>query len=108
MIAAWLRRGALLAALSIVLPPWLEGCAASRAPAGWHIDVGFAADDLVGPLKLASEQFPEARFFSFGFGDSRYLHARHPAFPNMLAALWPVRRQRVLARIAALFRRVHL
>jgi hypothetical protein len=118
MIAAGLRRCALLAAVAIALPLWLDGCsthqpgtdtAAANVVAdgdatpgrtvtmyvirrGWHIDVGFAASDLTGPLKLASEHFPDARFFSFGFGDRRYLHALHadsPAFPHMLAALWP-------------------
>ncbi len=114
MIAAWLRRGALLAAMAIAMPQWLAGCATQgaadtpavnataaqeAAPArnvtlyvvrrGWHIDVGFAAEDLSGPLKQAREQFPPARFFTFGFGDRRYLHAHNPDFPNMLAALWP-------------------
>jgi len=56
---------------------------------GWHLDVGFAARDLIGPLTVAREQFPEARYLLFGFGDRRYLHARNRAFPNLLAALWP-------------------
>ena len=111
MIAAWRRRCALLAAVVITLPLWLDGCNIPRpAPdatvtdneptlarevtmyvvrRGWHIDLGFAASDLTGPLAAAREQFPQARFFTFGFGDRRYLHARNPAFPNMLAALWP-------------------
>jgi Protein of unknown function (DUF2459) len=119
MIAAGLRHGALLAALAIAMLLWLAACAtekgadraavtavpdAQATPArnvtrnvvvlyvvrrGWHIDVGFAADDLAGPLTLAREQFPQARFFTFGFGDRRYLHAHNPDFPNMLAALWP-------------------
>jgi hypothetical protein len=111
MIRGWQRRCALLAAVIIALTPWLGGCAAGSAPhrataadigampahpvtlyvvrRGWHIDVGFAADALAGPLTAAREQFPEAHFFTFGFGDRRYLHAHHPAFPNMLAALWP-------------------
>ena len=111
MMAVGLRRGALLAAVAIELPLWLDGCSTNGAalnaamadndamPAGsvtmyvvrrgWHIDVGFAASDLGGPLKAASELFPDARFLTFGFGDRRYLHAHNPAFPNMLAALWP-------------------
>ena len=120
MIAVGLRARALLAAVAIAWPLWLDGCSTNEAavntaishnaamadddamPArnvtmyvvrrGWHIDVGFAASDLLGPLKAASEQFPDARFFTFGFGDRRYLHALHannPAFPHMLAALWP-------------------
>jgi hypothetical protein len=107
---ASLRRGALLAGIAIALPLWLAGCV-SKSPSintmaedhatpahnvtlyvirrGWHIDLGFAADDVIGPLKLTGQQFPQARFLTFGFGDRRYLHARNPAFPNMLAALWP-------------------
>ena len=111
MIAAWRHSCALLAAVAIALPLWLDGCSTNRAPLnatvadndaaparevtmyvvrrGWHVDVGFAARDLMGPLKVASEQFPDARFFTFGFGDRRYLHAHNPDFPSMLAALWP-------------------
>lgn len=117
MIARWqhsgalLRHCALLATVAIALALCLAGCSSNRALAGatvapseaaparditlyvvrrgWHIDLGFAADDLLQPLKNVSEQFPEARFVTFGFGDRRYLHVRNPAFPNMLAALWP-------------------
>lgn len=111
MIAAWLGRCARLAAVAVALPLCLDGCTTNRVAAsaagsdidaitarhvtmyvvrrGWHIDVGFAAADLVEPLDFAREQFPDARFFAFGFGDRRYLHARNPAFRNMLAALWP-------------------
>jgi len=104
MIAHWLRA---CAPLLIALPLWLEGCSTNRAAVatpqttvtapvtlyvvrrGWHIDVGFAVSELSGPLKAVSDEFPEARFVTFGFGDRRYLHAHNPAFPNMLAALWP-------------------
>ena len=112
MIDVGRRRCALLTAVVIALPLWLDGCStrslirdptvaaadkAILAPEvtmyvvrrGWHIDLGFAASDLTGPLAAAREQFPQARFVTFGFGDRRYLHARNPAFPNMLAALWP-------------------
>jgi hypothetical protein len=111
MIPARQRRCALVAFLALALPLWLVGCGTNRAAVdatvaenestsappitmyvvrrGWHIDVGFAATDLTGPLKAVSEQFPEARFFTFGFGDRRYLHAHNPALPNLLAALWP-------------------
>ena len=109
--AALLRHCALLLSIAIAFPVLLQGCSTNRALSdatvaesgaapgrdvtlyvvrrGWHIDVGFAAKDLLGPLEAVSEQFPEARFLTFGFGDRRYLHARNPAFPNMLAALWP-------------------
>jgi Protein of unknown function (DUF2459) len=105
-------------AMAIAMLLWLAGCASDRGAdnaavnaiadeqataarnvtrnvtiyvvrRGWHIDVGFAAEDLAGPLRAAREQFPQARFFTFGFGDRRYLHAHNPDFPNMLAALWP-------------------
>lgn len=112
MIGAGRRRCALLTAVVIAWPLWFDGCntrSVARDPTvatvdeamlapevtmyvvrrGWHIDLGFAASDLTGPLAAAREQFPQARFVTFGFGDRRYLHARNPAFPNMLAALWP-------------------
>jgi hypothetical protein len=55
----------------------------------WHIDVGFATGALAEPLSPLTNAFPGARFLMFGFGDRRYLHARHPWLPEMITALWP-------------------
>ena len=56
---------------------------------GWHIDIGFAVDDLQGPMSSLAAKFPGARYLFFGFGDRRYLLAKHHAVPATLAALWP-------------------
>jgi hypothetical protein len=56
---------------------------------GWHIDVGFAAPELVAPLGTVTGEFPGARYLLFGFGDRRYLMAKHSHVPAMLGAVWP-------------------
>jgi hypothetical protein len=56
---------------------------------GWHIDIGFAAPALVDPLGTVSGEFPGARYLLFGFGDRRYLMAKHSHVPAMLGAVWP-------------------
>ncbi len=53
----------------------------------WHIDVGFAADELVPPLVAVRAEFPGVNYLSFGFGDRHYLLHKHGL--SMLAALWP-------------------
>jgi hypothetical protein len=57
---------------------------------GWHVDVGFAASDMVPPLNAIAAKFPGVRYLFFGFGDRRYLMAQHHV-PAMAAALWPGR-----------------
>ena len=56
---------------------------------GWHIDIGFRVADLEPPLAVVAQDFPNAQYVFFGFGDRRYLVSRNKNFPNMLAALWP-------------------
>jgi Protein of unknown function (DUF2459) len=56
---------------------------------GWHIDIGFRVSDLEPPLAAVAQDFPDARYLFFGFGDRRYLVSRNKNFPSMLAALWP-------------------
>ena len=56
---------------------------------GWHIDIGFAMPELVAPLGTVSGEFPGARYLLFGFGDRRYLMAKHSHVPAMLGAVWP-------------------
>jgi hypothetical protein len=58
---------------------------------GWHIDIGFSAGDLQPPLQSLTGQFPGVRYLFFGFGDQRYLLAKHQSGPVLLAALWPGR-----------------
>ncbi|HEY3851636.1 MAG TPA: DUF2459 domain-containing protein [Steroidobacteraceae bacterium] len=55
----------------------------------WHIDVGFAAEDLRGPLTGVLGGFPGARYAFFGFGDGHYLLSKDHEAPALLAALWP-------------------
>jgi len=55
----------------------------------WHLDVGFAAADLRGPLALVRDRFPGARYILFGFGDEAYLTSGRGRFVNMLTALLP-------------------
>ena len=56
---------------------------------GWHIDIGFHVSDLEPPLAAVDQDFPNAQYLFFGFGDRRYLVSRHKSFASMLAALWP-------------------
>ena len=56
---------------------------------GWHIDVGFDVPELVAPLASVAREFPGARCLLFGFGDRRYLMAKHSHVPAMLGAIWP-------------------
>ncbi len=56
---------------------------------GWHIDVAFASTDLEAPLDSLLADFPGARFLVFGFGDRRYLLAKHRGGGTLFAALWP-------------------
>jgi hypothetical protein len=55
----------------------------------WHIDIGFAADDLRPPLRGVLEQFPAANYLEFGFGDRQYLMAKHKKTGTLLSALLP-------------------
>jgi hypothetical protein len=56
---------------------------------GWHIDVGFAAEDLRPPLRSIAADLPNSRFILFGFGDMHYLMSKHHGSSSLAAALWP-------------------
>jgi len=56
---------------------------------GWHIDVGFSVGELAQPLRVIAGEFPGAQYVFFGFGDRRYLQARHHRAPLMLLASFP-------------------
>ena len=58
---------------------------------GWHIDLGIAVRELAPPLHSVAREFAGARYLLFGFGDRRYLMAKHSHVPAMLGALWPGR-----------------
>jgi hypothetical protein len=55
----------------------------------WHIDIGFAEEDLAPPLNSLTADFPGVRYLFFGFGDRHYLTAKRQNIPIMLSALWP-------------------
>jgi hypothetical protein len=69
--------------------PPQAGAAVYLARRGWHVDVGFAVASLTAPLDAVAGEFPGARYLFFGFGDRRYLMAKHRNMPALLAALWP-------------------
>lgn len=59
---------------------------------GWHIDVGYAVEDLREPLRSIAGNFPGVDYVLFGFGDKHYLdNVKNQRGPKMLAALWPGR-----------------
>jgi hypothetical protein len=104
MAVALLSCGALLVACSAAPPRVADhatrGSAVSEAspdPAAviylvrrhWHVDIGFAANDLQPPLAALLAQFPDARYLLFGFGDRHYLVDQDRGMGGMLAALWP-------------------
>jgi Protein of unknown function (DUF2459) len=76
-------------------PAWAERAVTPTvyvARRGWHIDVGFATQDLREPLRSIAKNFPEAKFVFFGFGDMHYLaDEKNQHGPAMIAALWPGR-----------------
>ncbi len=56
---------------------------------GWHVDLGLAVTEMAPPLDAVASQFPGAKFLLLGFGDRRYLMAKHSHVPAMLGAVWP-------------------
>lgn len=56
---------------------------------GWHVDLGLAVSEVVPPLDAVASQFPGAKYLLLGFGDRRYLMAKHSHVPAILAAVWP-------------------
>jgi hypothetical protein len=102
--------GLVLAAASLLSASLMSACA-STGPSGassrtagspgsgsttvyvarrrWHMDVGFAAKDLRGPLIGILGQFPGAKYVFFGFGDRHYLLSKDQGAPALVEALWP-------------------
>jgi Protein of unknown function (DUF2459) len=102
MMRGWKQRCAIgWLAASLVAAPCPGVAQSSPAPQdpaviyvarrGWHIDIGFPAADLRPPLTSLLNEFPGARYLFFGFGDRRYLLAKHHHASGLLAALWPGR-----------------
>ncbi len=56
---------------------------------GWHVDVGFEASQLMAPLAGVAAEYPQLNFLLIGFGDKRYVLARHHGSGTLAAALWP-------------------
>ncbi len=54
---------------------------------GWHTDVGFDVSQLTAPLCSIAVKFPGAKYLFFGFGDRRYLLAKHWHVPVLMAAV---------------------
>ncbi len=55
----------------------------------WHIDVGFAAQDLDPELSVIARRFPDAKFLFFGFGDRHYLLSKGKGTSTLAGALFP-------------------
>jgi hypothetical protein len=55
----------------------------------WHVDVGFAREDLSPALTPLLAHFSDARYLLFGFGDRHYLLARERGASTLLGALLP-------------------
>lgn len=90
----WALCSLLLAACAQVpRPPAIAAAPAGAAVyvvrRGWHIDIGFAAADLRGPLAAVAAQMRGTRYVFFGFGDRRYVLAKDRNAPVLLSALWP-------------------
>jgi hypothetical protein len=58
---------------------------------GWHTDIGLSANVLTGPLADLANQYPGARFLTFGFGERNYLLQRRITPFTMLSAMLPSR-----------------
>ncbi len=56
---------------------------------GWHTDIGFPADEVTGRGDAFVDWFSGANYLVFGFGDRRYVLAKHHYLPTLLAAIWP-------------------
>ncbi len=90
-------RGKRLSIRAVVWIGWLLVACGSSACAdtllvvrrGWHIDVGFAVEEMADPLQAVQRDFPGAHSLFFGFGDRRYLLSRDRGAPVLLRALWP-------------------
>lgn len=106
---AWYRRAALLGLAFIAACGFarmagaapVDGPSRAGASAGtgqtllylarrsWHIDVGFAVEDLDPSLTFIAERFPRARYLFFGFGDRHYLLTKGKGTSTLAGALFP-------------------
>jgi hypothetical protein len=55
----------------------------------WHIDVGFAVQDLDPSLAFIARRFPRAKYLFFGFGDRHYLLSKNKGAASLAGALFP-------------------
>ena len=92
------RRSRFCCAIGLALLAVLSDAVMADSPViyvvrrGWHIDVGYAKQDLQEPLRAITKNFPDANYVFFGFGDMHYLaDVKNQHGVAMLAALWPGR-----------------
>ena len=55
----------------------------------WHVDIGFAREQLQPPLASLRADLPQAAYLLFGFGDRHYLLDQDRGPGGILVALWP-------------------
>ena len=94
---AWCRIISLLALLAA-----LNGCAQAQAPQvgakapvpaiwvmsnGWHSDIILRRSDIPAGRIPEVADYPEARYFAFGWGDARYYPARTPTVEMAIRAI---------------------
>ncbi len=59
------------------------------AALGWHTEIGLRADLITARLAALEREFPDARYFMFGWGERGYYMAPNPGFVDLLRALVP-------------------
>jgi uncharacterized protein (TIGR02117 family) len=57
----------------------------------WHTDITLPADRLAGPITRFRAIYPDALYFSFGFGERLYSQREHNDFGDKLMAILPGR-----------------
>ncbi|MBV8651204.1 MAG: DUF2459 domain-containing protein [Alphaproteobacteria bacterium] len=59
------------------------------ADLGWHTEIGLRAEAMTGALASLRRDFPDARYFTFGWGARDYYMAADPGFGDALRATVP-------------------
>ena len=57
--------------------------------AGWHTEIGIAADAISGPLTFLWSRSPNARYIVFGWGQRDYYMSPNPGFGELVKAAIP-------------------
>jgi hypothetical protein len=112
---AWRLRRSQGSLIIVICAGWLAGCAATleQGPVpigearlfvvarGWHTDLGFPVDELIGPLSSLEQGFPGVRYLVFGFGERAYYMGRNEGSGEMLTALLPSKSAILLTALTA-------